>query len=125
MLANTEGEGFNVSIGCGHGAPYMADDQSPAWAVDVQTLAPGTELVVDTLNSRYHLVVIDRSDRSVLVHGGALFDAATPARIEGSVSGGIVLRPGWITVGRSLGLIDGERRVVTSPVRSIVVAAMH
>jgi hypothetical protein len=94
--------------------------RGPVVGVDVRSLPAGTEMVVDTANSRYHVVM--RGSRSNAgVQGGPYFVAETEARIEGSALTGSLLKTGWIGVGLFMELSAGGRRIVTSRVRSIIV----
>jgi hypothetical protein len=89
-------------------------------AVDLRSVPPGTELVVETRNSRYRVVILD--DRgNALVQGGCCFKHQTTARIHGSTFGGSALKRGWITRGLYLELSARGKRIVTSHVRSIYV----
>jgi hypothetical protein len=87
--------------------------------IDVRFLPAGTEMVVDTRNSRYRLVMVDGIARDALVEGGRHFPSETTARIEGSSLPGSLLKIGWIGLGLPLELSRGYRRIVTSAVRSI------
>jgi hypothetical protein len=89
--------------------------------VAVESLTPGTTLEVRTRNSCYHLGVRDGAQRLVQVTGGHLFPVATGARIEGSTTGGSIIKCGWIGVGLRMELTHGLRRIVSSPVASIAV----
>ena len=93
------------------------DDRSVS-AIDVRTLAPRTELVVKTRNSRYHLIMCQGGSRA-LVQGGHDFPTETEAHIDGSMLGESSLKVGWIAVGLSLEIAVGTQRVVTSRVCSI------
>ena len=87
-------------------------------AIDVRSLPSGTELVVETRNTQYRLLVLD-GRWNVLVQGGRHFRDATAARVEGSTFGGSLLKLGWITIGLFLEISVGGRRITTSRVRSI------
>lgn len=87
--------------------------------VDLRSLPPGTELVVDTCNSRYRFVMLDASSWDAMVQGGRHFRQMTRARIDGSTFGGSLLKIGWIGVGLFVELSVRGKRIVTSPVRSI------
>jgi len=89
--------------------------------VDVRYLPAGTEVIVGTRNSRYRLVMVDGVVRDALVEGGRHFAQETPARIEGSSLSGSLLKIGFIGLGLRLELSHGYRRIVTSPVRTIMV----
>ena len=99
-------EGFALEPGCAEG-------------VLIQSLEPGTVLVVRTQHSTYRLVVEDGSERHVLVTGGTLFPESTPVRVAGATAGGSTLKMGWIGVGLNLEMWSGRRRITTSPVESI------
>jgi hypothetical protein len=86
--------------------------------VDLQSLPPRTELVVDTRNSQYRLTVLDES-LNALVQGGRYFARQTVARVEGSTIGGSLLRIGWIGLGLCLEISVSGQRICTSRVRSI------
>jgi hypothetical protein len=87
--------------------------------VALQSLAPGTVLDVQTRNSTYRMVVLDGSDRRVLVSGGRVFPEATEARIAGATAGGTAVKIGWIGKGLQLELSTDLGRVTTSRVASV------
>lgn len=89
--------------------------------VDLRSLPPGTELVVDTRNSRYRLVMLEDGP-NVLVQGGPYFGQETVARVEGSIVRGSLLKIGWIGLGLCLEMSARGQRIVTSCVRSIRIA---
>jgi hypothetical protein len=86
--------------------------------VQVDALTPGTTVCVYTRNSEYSLTVLDGGHRRVLVRGGIL-PTPSEARVEGATDGGTVVHGGWIEVNRSLELVCGPRRIITSRVQSI------
>ncbi len=92
-------------------------------AVALESLAPGTTLVVETRNSRYRMTVLDPADRYVRIEGGALLPIATEAYVQGATSGGSLVRNGWIELGCRMELNCDARRITTSPVRSIFIEA--
>ncbi len=89
--------------------------------IDVRSLPDGTEVVVDTHNSRYHLSMLKGNGSNARIQGGPYFREETDARIEGSALGGSLLKIGWIGIGLFMEIADGDRRIVTSRVRAIVV----
>jgi len=101
--------------------PPIADSLQPETptAVDLGSLPSGTELVVETHNSRYRVVMLDRLE--ALVQGGRYFPQETTARIEGCTLGGCLLKLGWIAQGLCLELSICGKRIVTSRIRSISV----
>ncbi len=80
-------------------------------------LEPLTELVVQTRNTRYRIVV-DR-DTAIVIQGGAFFPSPTRAHVEGASLGGNLLKVGWIGVGLRLEVVADGRRIVTTPVLAI------
>ena len=86
--------------------------------VQIDTLAPGTKVRVQTRNSEYWLTVLQGGRRSVLIQGGILPTVAE-ARLEGATDSGTALHSGWIEVNRSLELVCGPRRIITSRVCGI------
>jgi hypothetical protein len=90
--------------------------------VQIDTLAPGTKVRVQTRNSEYWLTVLQGGRRGVLIQGGILPTVAE-ARLEGATDGGAALHSGWIEVNRSLELVCGPRRIITSRVRGISIEA--
>jgi hypothetical protein len=86
--------------------------------VQVDALTPGTRVCVHTRNSDYSLTVLEGGHRKVLVQGGIL-PTASEARVEGATDGGTAVHTGWIEVDRSLELVCGPRRIITSRVQSI------
>jgi hypothetical protein len=89
--------------------------------VDLLSLPAGTEVVVNTCQSRYRFVMLDGNGRNALVEGGPYFPQATTARVEGSTLGGSLLKIGWIDLGWFVELSCGGKRIITSQVRSISV----
>ena len=88
--------------------------------VAIDSLEPGTTLVVSTFNSQYRLItLLDRS--VVLVSGGTAFPDATVVQFAGALAGGTAVRVGWIQVGCKMEMWHGTRRVSSSPVCSIVI----
>jgi hypothetical protein len=97
--------------------PEVAPDND---GVQVDVLTPGTRVRVQTRNSEYSLTVLEGGHRKVLVQGGIL-PTVSEARVEGATDGGTAVHSGWIEVNRSLELLCGPRRIITSAVRRISV----
>jgi hypothetical protein len=89
--------------------------------VALPALSPGTVLDVHTVNSHYRMVVLDGSDRRVLISGGSVFPEATDVKVSGATAGGSAVRIGWISEGLRLELFTDLGPVTTSPVTSIEV----
>ena len=86
--------------------------------VALRQLEPLTELMVETRNTRYRIVVSHEAD--ILIQGGTFFPDPTPAHVEGASLGGNLLKVGWIGVGLRMEIVADGRRIVTTAVRSIV-----
>jgi hypothetical protein len=86
--------------------------------IDVDELEPGTHLVVRTTRSCYRFDMLDR-ERHAQVVGGTMFPEPSEVRIDGSTSGGTVIKTGWVGVGMRLEFSFEGKRVTTSPVQSV------
>jgi hypothetical protein len=89
--------------------------------VAIESLAQGATLIVQTVHSRYRMVVIDGPRHLLRVQGGTMFADATNVRLEGATAGGWCVKPGWIVVGLKIDMSIGERRIRSSPVRSVAI----
>jgi hypothetical protein len=92
----------------------------PADSIALDSLRPGTTLVVETHNSIYRFVLL-ADGRHAFVTGGALFPEPTVVRLEGATSGGSAIRTGWIVVGHPFEMRLASMRIVSSRVRSLFV----
>jgi hypothetical protein len=97
------------------------DESGGITGIDLRSLSPGTALVVDTRNSRYHVLMLDGSGSNALVQGGRYFSQEAKVRINGSAVAASRLKIGWIELGLCVEVSAGGQRIVTSPVRSISV----
>ena len=93
-------------------------DSPGAEEVAVDSLEPGTTLIVNTRNSQYRCVILS-VPQLLLVRGGAMFPEATIVRFEGAIAGGSALRAGSILVGARMEMSLGPMRIRSSPVRSV------
>lgn len=66
----------------------FALEASCSEGIAIQSLAPGTRLIVQTRNSQYRLLVLNGGPHGVLVQGGALFPKAALAHLQGASAGG-------------------------------------
>jgi hypothetical protein len=98
--------------------PDVAFEADGNDGVQIDSLTPGTRVRVQTRNSEYRLTVLEGGHRQVLVQGGIL-PTVSEARVEGATDGGAALHSGWIEVNRSLELVCGPQRIITSLVRGI------
>ena len=100
--------------------PDRHDDTLPSGpAVLVDALPANARIIITTRNSHYRFVVIEGSNRRVQITGGRLFPDATEMVLEGAVTTGGAIKPGWITVGLPVALSIGLRRITTSCVESV------
>ena len=97
-------DGFVAAISAGAGVALGA-------------VEPLTSLIVETRNTRYHIIVT-RSDE-IVIQGGTFFPDPTPAHFEGASLGSSLLRLGWIGLGLRMEIRAGGQRIVTTPVRTI------
>ena len=86
--------------------------------VAIDSLEPGTTLVVNTRNSQYRFIVLF-DPGVVLAEGGALFPERTIVRIDGAATSGMALKIGWILVGFQVDMRLGRLRLRSSRVRSV------
>ena len=116
MFTSTDESG-----GPGVAISYLSPPAGNVTGIDVRSLPPGTELQVDTRNSRYRFVILEGSGSNALVQGGPYFHEEAKVRINGSLLEGSLLKSGWIELGMRVEIWDGSQRVATSRVRSITV----
>jgi len=126
FMSQDEASAARRAITLGHPveSAFPVVHRSPHGAVtgiDVRSLPPGTQLVVGTHNSRYHLVMLGGNGSNARIQGGPYFSEETEARIEGSALAGSLLKSGWIGIGMFMEIMAGGRRIVTSRVQGIVV----
>jgi hypothetical protein len=89
--------------------------------VALATVEPLASLIVETRNTRYHIIV--RHGEEIIIQGGTFFPDPTPARLEGASLGTSLLRLGWIGLGLRMEIRANGQRIVTTPVRTISRAA--
>lgn len=94
-----------------------------AWAqrgLQLDALDALQVLRVRTRNSTYDLAVAGETPGEVLVRGGQYFPEWTRAQLAGASLGGGCLKRHGIYAGFRMEFYSGGRRIVTSPVQSIV-----
>jgi hypothetical protein len=107
-----------------HAAPKgIIRSSGAAEGVAIDSLEPGTTLVVTTQNSYYHLVIL-LDPSFVLMKGGTMFPEATVVRLDGSTAGGSALKMGWILVGFQIEMWLGSVRIRSSRVRSVSIESV-
>jgi hypothetical protein len=104
--------------------PLLEDWSIEKWAngVQVDELRELDVLSVETKHHTYEITVINPNTAEVMIRGGELFPEPVAAQVLGCSMGGSFLKVRGIYVGFRIELRVDERRVVTSPVRSVVVA---
>jgi hypothetical protein len=96
----------------------FVDELADARGIHLRNIEPLTTIVVRTQNSRYRILITDGT--AAIVRGGAFFPEPTPARIDGSSFGGTLLKVGWIGIGLRMEIFTNGRRIITSPVRDVM-----
>ena len=91
--------------------------------VDVTRLSEGAVVTVGTRNSTYRLTIRDGEHRLASIEGGKFFSDPVVARIEGTPFEDGAVQVGIIQPGKRMEIVAGGQRIVTSPVRSLNVAA--
>ena len=89
--------------------------------IGLNDLDPLTTIVVQTLNSIYHVVVIEPPRPRILIQGGRFFPYPTEARLAGASFGGSLLKLAWLGCGLRMEVCSNGQRIITSPVRSIAI----
>jgi hypothetical protein len=102
------------------GPPRSVSRRTPVSGIDIDRLARGSELIVVTKNSTYHLTIVDPAARRVLIAGGAQFPVARMGSVEGAKRGPLTC-VGHLQVGLSMELLAAGQPIVTSRVYSIAV----
>jgi hypothetical protein len=91
--------------------------------VSVDQLSALDRLTVETRHSTYEIVLVGAGSADILVRGGTFFPDFTPARLAGSSLGGSFLKLRSIYVGFCIEFALERRVIITSPVRTISIAA--
>ena len=86
--------------------------------IHLRDLEPMDVLLVRTRNSVYRIILLHGTE--VTVQGGEFFVDPTTAFLDGSGFGGGLIKIGWVGLGLRMELRSEGRRILTSPVRSIV-----
>jgi hypothetical protein len=95
----------------------FVDELAEARGIHLREVEPLTTIVVQTHNSRYHIVMTGGT--SAIVQGGKFFPDPTPARIDGSGFGGSLLKTAWIGIGLKMEIFANDQRIITSPVLDV------
>jgi hypothetical protein len=103
----------------------LAAWQRHRWSegLSIDQLSPLDRLIVRTRHSTYEIVATEAGSADVLVRGGSFFPEFTAARLAGASLGGSFLKLRSVHVGFAIEFAVDTRAIVTSPVRSISVAA--
>ena len=76
---------------------------------------------VDTRNTTYEIIVMDRNRAEILVRGGRFFPVYSRAHLAGASLGGSFLKLHGIYVGFSMEIYGNDEPIITSAVRRISV----
>jgi hypothetical protein len=99
----------------------FVDYSAKAGGVHLRELSPFQVVCAKTQNNEYRIVPIDPHRGEVLIQGGQYFMQPSEAHFSGSTFGGCMIKVGWIGVGMSMEICADGRRIVTTPVQSILV----
>ena len=94
-----------------------------AWknGVQIDRLEDMQRLQVWTCNNLCEITVIDGRNGEVLLRGGEFFPEMTPAHLAGATLGGSFCRMRGIYCGFRMEFASDGRRIITSPVQTIIV----
>lgn len=95
------------------------EEQKNKDGIDLEGVAIGTKIVVDTRNSRY--VIVKITDDVYTLQGGSRWAEPTRIFIGGSTFGGSCIRPKWLGDGMNIEIYEEATKkcVVTSPVKNL------
>lgn len=96
---------------------------STTGALDITQLHEGSVVTVGTRNSTYRLTIRDSEHRLAEIEGGQFLAEPVVGSIEGTPFEDGPIQTGIIQPGMRLEIIANNQRIVTSPVRSLDVAA--
>jgi hypothetical protein len=91
--------------------------------VQVDRMEDMEQLIIQTRNSLYEIIIIDGPRGEILVRGGQFFPELTPARLAGATLGGSFCKMRGIYAGFRMEINANGKRTVTTPVESIGVLA--
>jgi hypothetical protein len=117
--AESDGEGRPSMIPGWRQLDGFALESRGAEGVAVESLQSGSTLIVQTVYSRYRIVVLDGPNRLVRIQGGRRLPDAMKARLEGATAGGSAIKRGWIVIGFEMEFSLAQRRIRSSRVRSV------
>ena len=87
--------------------------------VELSQLQTNTVLDVQTVGSRYCVVVREPACGEVLIQGGRCFPRFTAVRLSGTGLGVTPVTTGWIGLGLGLEILWDDLRIITGPVQTI------
>lgn len=74
-----------------------------------------------THNNDYYIFLLEPETGKALIQGGRYFAEPVEATVSGSTFGGCMLKIGWLGVGLRIEICAEGQRIVTSPVRSLLI----
>lgn len=99
----------------------FAELSSERDGIVLATLAVRDVILALTQNSRYHITLVNPETGEATVQGGSFFAEPALAAVCGSSFGGCMLKTGWLGIGLRIEICSGGQRIVTSPVREIII----
>lgn len=91
----------------------------------LKELSPFQVIKAQTKNTEYRIFPINPLRGEVLIQGGAYFSQPREALFNGSSFGGCMIKTGWIGLGMRMEICLPGKRIVTTPVQSIVVEELR
>lgn len=89
--------------------------------VAIRSLSQFDTVCAKTLNSDYYIFLLDPETGKALVQGGRFFSQPIEATVSGSTFGGCMLKMGWLGIGLRIEICFDGKRIVTSPVRTLMI----
>jgi hypothetical protein len=100
-------------MSCPKGAVLDAWSDSEWNGIQIDQIEELTTLAVRTTNSLYEVTVLDGHTGEVLIQGGGFFPVRTRVRLEGSTSGGSILKRRGIYVGLRMEIVPQPVELVS------------
>lgn len=89
--------------------------------VAIRSLSQFDTVCAKTLNSDYYIFLLEPETGKALVQGGRFFSQPIEAIVSGSTFGGCMLKMGWLGIGLRIEICFDGKRIVTSPVRTLMI----
>ncbi len=89
--------------------------------IAIRSLGQFDTVCAKTLNSDYYIFLLEPETGKALVQGGRFFVQPSEATVSGSTFGGCMLKMGWLGIGLRIEICFDGKRIVTSPVRTLMI----